>query len=240
MLRKIIKIDENLCDGCALCANVCRESAITIRGGKAKLTRDDYCDGLGDCLCVCPTAAISFEERETAEFDEEAARAHLAKKSAEPQTELLARGCPSSHSRSLKEKPRGATIQTAVNSAARSRSKLAQWPVQIKLAPRKAAYFDGAELLIAADCCAYASANFHADFMSGKTTLIGCPKLDSGNYAEKLAAILSGNEIKNVTIARMEVPCCGGIVEAALEAARRSGKDIPCRAVTISLNGEVL
>lgn len=195
MVRKIIRIDAQKCNGCGLCADACHEGAIGMVDGKAKLLRDDYCDGLGDCLPVCPTGAISFEEREAAAYDEQAVRA----------------------------KP---TIQN--------------WPVQLKLVPVKASYFDGAELLIAADCAAYAYGNFHRDFMRGKIAVIGCPKLDQGDYSQKLTQILKENDIRSVTVVRMEVPCCGGIERAAVTALKNSGKMIPRQIVTLSTTGEII
>ncbi|NLW78730.1 MAG: 4Fe-4S dicluster domain-containing protein [Ruminococcaceae bacterium] len=256
MKRKIITIDADKCNGCGLCAAACHEGAIGMRGGKAVLLRDDYCDGLGDCLPVCPTGAICFEEREAAAYDEAAVKANMAKagKQAPPQG-----GCPGSMARSLGAKPPaggcpgsraqalGAT--TPVDTAAQNsptapteapQSRLAQWPVQIKLVPVNAPYFDGARLLIAADCAAYAHAGFHERFMKNHVTLIGCPKLDEGDYADKLAEILRQNDIKSVTVVRMEVPCCGGLEQAVKTALQNSGKMIPWQVETLALNGEVL
>lgn len=217
MIRKIIQIDEEKCNGCGLCADACHEGAIEIVNGKAKLMRDDYCDGLGDCLPACPTNAISFIEREAAAYDEAAVKRHLA-----------AQG-------SLSRKK-----TVAPDTAAPVTSQLSQWPVQIKLAPVNAPYFDGARLLIAADCTAYAYGNFHQDFIRGKVTLIGCPKLDAIDYTEKLTAIIQNNNIKEVTVVRMEVPCCGGIEHAVREALKKSGKWIPWQVVTISIEGDIL
>ena len=214
MIRKIIQIDEEKCNGCGLCADACHEGAIEMVNGKAKLMRDDYCDGLGDCLPTCPTNAISFVEREAAAYDEEAVKRHLSNRK-------------TSSNRS-----------TANTSSVES--QLRQWPVQIKLAPVNAPYFDGARLLIAADCTAYAYGNFHQDFIRGKVTLIGCPKLDAVDYTEKLTEIIKNNNIKDVTIVRMEVPCCGGIEHAAAEALKNSGKFIPWQVVTISIEGDIL
>lgn len=199
MVRKIIKIDEEKCNGCGICANACHEGAIEVIGGKAKLAREHFCDGLGDCLPACPTGAITFEEREAPEYDE-----------------------------------------IAVLRAKENKSNIQNWPVQIKLAPISAPYFEGARLLIAADCTAYAYAAFQKDFMKGKVTLIGCPKLDAVDYSDKLSDIIANNEIQDVTIVRMEVPCCGGMEMAVKKALQLSGKQIPCQIVTISIQGEIL
>lgn len=196
MIRRIIQIDEEKCNGCGACAAACHESAIGMVDGKAKLLRDDYCDGLGDCLPACPTGAITFVEREAAAYDEAA--------------------------------------------VIRNQRSLQQWPVQIKLVPTSAPYFDGAKLLIAADCTAYAYANFHEDFMKGKIVLVGCPKLDSVDYSEKLEEIIRSNNITEVTIVRMEVPCCGGLEMAAKRALQNSGKFIPWQVATISVDGKIL
>lgn len=223
MVRRIIKINEEKCNGCGICAAACHEGAIGMVDGKAKLLRDDYCDGLGDCLPTCPTGAITFEEREAAPYDEAAAKANEA---AAKTNEAAAKAKAEE------------TTQCHISHAPVSR--LSQWPVQIKLAPLKASYFDGAKLLIAADCSAYAYAGFHDDFIKGKITLIGCPKLDSTDYSEKLTEIIKNNDIKNVTIVRMEVPCCGGIELAAKKALMASGKFIPWQVVTISTDGKIL
>ena len=197
MIRKIIEINEEKCNGCGLCAKACHENAIGMVNGKAKLLRDDYCDGLGDCLPTCPTGAITFVEREAAAYDEAAVEANKRKKNR-------------------------------------------QWPIQIRLTPVNAPYFDGADLLIAADCTAFAYANFAKEIQNGKITLIGCPKLDPVDYSEKLTAILEQNDVKSVTIIRMEVPCCGGIQNAAVTAMKKSGKFIPWQVLTVSVEGEVL
>lgn len=236
MKRKIIKIDKEKCNGCGLCVDACHEGAIGMVDGKATLLRDDYCDGLGDCLPVCPTDAISFEEREAAAFDAEAVKQNQAQKAAEK--EPLACGCPGTHARAIKHDKILArpTIKTDVEQA----SELRQWPVQIKLVAPNAPYFNNAHLLVAADCTAFAYGNFHSEFMKNKITIIGCPKLDDGDYADKLTAILKNNNIKSVTITRMEVPCCGGIVEAVKRALINSGKMIPWQVVTITTDGEII
>lgn len=232
MIRKIIKIDEEKCNGCGLCADACHEGAIDIVDGKAKLMRENYCDGLGDCLPACPVNAISFEEREAPAYDEAAVLA-AKKAKAENASGVLPCGCPGSHSRAIKH-------ETASAPTASIPGQLSQWPVQIKLVPVYAPYFDGADVLVAADCTAYAYGSFHNDFIRGRITLIGCPKLDEGDYAEKLTAIFAGNEIKSVVVTRMEVPCCGGIENAVKRALNACGKDIPLRVVTISADGRIL
>ena len=219
MIRKIIHIDEEKCNGCGLCAEACHEGAIEMVNGKARLMQDDYCDGLGDCLPACPTGAITFTEREAAAYDEEAVKRHLAKRDGAPSASGTAASQPG-----LAPQP----------------SQLCQWPVQIKPAPVRAPYFSGARLLTAADCTAYAYASFHQDFIRGRVTLIGCPKLDGVDYTEKLTEILSENDIRDLTIVRMEVPCCGGIQHAATEALKASGKFIPWQVVTISTDGRIL
>ena len=231
MIRKIIHIDQEKCNGCGACASACHEGAIAMVEGKAQLLRDDYCDGLGDCLPACPTGAITFTQREAAPYDEAAVQAHLARKKAEAP---LPCGCPGSQSRAIHREENPAPAGPAVS------SQLRQWPVQIKLAPVNAPYFDGAHLLIAADCTAYAYGNFHQDFIRGKVVLIGCPKLDEGDYTEKLTQIIRQNDIKSLTIVRMEVPCCGGIQRAATTALQHSGKFIPWQVVTIATDGRVV
>ena len=230
MVRKIIRIDKEKCNGCGACAAACHEGAIEMIDGKAHLTREDYCDGLGDCLPACPTGAITFEEREAPAYDEDAVRAAKMQKHGVK----LPCGCPGTQSKALRRDPAAPARANAVP------SQLMQWPCQIKLVPVNAPYFDGANLLIAADCTAYAYGNFHNDFIRNHITLIGCPKLDEGDYAEKLTAIIRDNDIKSVTIVRMEVPCCGGIENAAKRALMESGKFIPWRVVTISTDGKIL
>ena len=222
MIRKIIHIDEELCTGCGLCVSACHEGAIGLVDGKARLLRDDYCDGLGDCLHACPTGAISFTKREAAAYDEAAV---LAAKAA-----------------------RESAVQAAQKSAVQTNpperlavpSELRQWPIQIKLAPPRAPYFADADLLIAADCTAFSYGDFHARFMRGRITLVGCPKLDAVDYAEKLAAIFAENDVRSVTVARMEVPCCGGIEAACRRAIEASGKHVPLQVATISTDGRIL
>ncbi len=231
MTRKIIKIDEEKCNGCGACAVACHEGAIEMIGGKAKLTREDYCDGLGDCLPACPTGAITFEMREAPEYDEAAVKRAQATKV--PTT--LPCGCPGTQSRAIK---RETTCDVEYSSPATS--QLSQWPVQIKLVPVNAPYFDGANLLVAADCTAYAYGDFHNRFIRNRVTLIGCPKLDEGDYAEKLTAIIKNNDIKSVTVVRMEVPCCGGIENAVKRALMASGKFIPWSVVTVSTDGRII
>lgn len=231
MLRKIIKIDDEKCNGCGACAEACHEGAIEMKNGKAKLTREDYCDGLGDCLPACPTGAITFEEREAPAYDEEAVRHAKMKQSAT----VLPCGCSGIQSRTIK---RNAPIQqrTALSSV----SMLSQWPCQIKLVPVNAPYFENANLLIAADCTAYAYGSFHNEFMRNHITLIGCPKLDEGDYAEKLTQIIMNNNIRSVKVVRMEVPCCGGLESAVKRALQASGKFIPWQVVTISTDGKII
>ena len=234
MLRKIIKIDEEKCNGCGACAAACHEGAIDMINGKAKLTREDYCDGLGDCLPACPTNAISFEEREAPAYNEEAVlKAKQAKPTKQTPTTLPC-GCPGKHSKVIERKNVSVANSLAIE------SQLMQWPVQIKLVPVNAPYFDNANLLVAADCTAYAYGNFHNEFIRNKITLIGCPKLDEGDYAEKLTQIISNNNIRSVTVVRMEVPCCGGIENAVKTALMASGKFLPWQVVTISTDGKII
>jgi len=270
MVRQIIHIDEEKCNGCGLCATACHEGAIEIVNGKAKLVRENFCDGFGDCLPGCPTGAITFENREAPAYDEAAVKeskeqkekaAMEQQKQAERQEweakmkQMMAMhhaggGCPGSRAMSLhrEEESAQAAEDSATGEAAtkawpgymKPTSRLTQWPVQIKLLPTEAAFYDGAKLLIAADCTAYAYANMHEDFMKGKVTLIGCPKLDDVDYSEKLTEIIKNNDIKSVTIVRMEVPCCGGLQRAAENALRNSGKFIPWQVVTISRDGRIL
>lgn len=275
MIRKIIKIDEEKCNGCGICATACHEGAIDIINGKAKLVREHYCDGLGDCLPACPTGAITFEEREAPAYDDAAVkksqeehkntamnmttdeimqiddeneRRKLMMAKMKEEGDLKGHvqgGCPGSRMKQLRQNSANSdldTLQSAQNCQVpvKSISRLAQWPCQIKLVPTTAPFFDGAKLLIAADCSAYAYANMHDEFMHGKTTIIGCPKLDDIDYSNKLTEIISNNDIAEVTIVRMEVPCCGGLEMAAKRALQASGKFIPWHVVTISIDGQIL
>ena len=228
MIRRIIRIDEEKCNGCGACAKACHEGAIGMVNGKAKLMREDYCDGLGDCLPACPTGAITFEEREAPAYDEAAVlRAKEAKK------EKLPCGCPGSMAKAIVRE------DSCPTAAAPVQSQLRNWPVQIKLAPVNAPYFNGAHLLVAADCTAYAYANMHQEFMRGRVTLIGCPKLDAADYSKKLEEIFRSNSIRSVTLTRMVVPCCGGLEYAVKLAIAASGKDIPLAVVTIMPDGSI-
>lgn len=236
MLRKIIQIDEEKCNGCGACAAACHEGAIAMADGKARLMRDDYCDGLGDCLPTCPTGAITFVEREAAAYDEQAVLENKQKKMQEHGMPLPC-GCPGTQSKTIEHSAR--EIQQT-ESMPVPQSQLSQWPVQIKLVPANAPYFNGARLLIAADCTAYAYASFHEKFIRNHITLVGCPKLDGVDYSEKLTEIIRINDIKSVTVVRMEVPCCGGLEAAAKTALQNSGKFIPWQVVIITTDGKIL
>ena len=236
MLRTIVTIDPELCDGCGLCVEACHEGAIALVDGKAKLMRDDYCDGLGNCLPVCPTGAIAFEEREAAAFDEEAVKRHMeGKDQVANAPDHTSGGCPGARARSSETAPAEPTDDAAADSAPLP-SELRQWPIQIKLVPTNAHYFDDADVLIAADCTAFSHGNFHADFMRGKITLIGCPKLDAVDYSEKLTAIFAQNDITSITVVRMEVPCCSGLESAVRTAIGASGKSIPLQSVILPIS----
>lgn len=238
MIRKIIRIDKDKCNGCGVCADACHEGAIDIINGKAELVREHFCDGLGDCLPECPTGAISFEEREAPAYDEEAVREAQKKIFTKNQAMSAYSGCPGTKIMQIQRTETSEPVEPSLT--ADSMSKLQNWPVQIKLAPVNAPYFNGAKLLIAADCTAYAYASFHQDFIRNKVTLIGCPKLDQMDYSEKLTEIIQNNNIQSVTIVRMEVPCCGGLEMAAKKAIQSSGKFIPWQVVTISIDGKIL
>ncbi len=234
MIRRIIEIDESKCNGCGKCAKACHEGAIGMVDGKAKLLRDDYCDGLGDCLPTCPTDAISFIEREAAPYDEEAVKkAQEEKKKSE---DVLPCGCPGSSVKSIEKKENTCSCSSE---SPKVESELSQWPVQIKLVPVNAKFLDGADLLISADCAAYAYGNFHSEFIKGRVTLIGCPKLDSVDYSEKLEAMFRENDIKSVTIARMQIPCCTALEKSIKKALKSCGKSIPCNTFAISPEGKV-
>ncbi|MCR5825173.1 MAG: 4Fe-4S binding protein [Oscillospiraceae bacterium] len=241
MKRRIIHIDEDRCNGCGLCASACHEGAIEVIDGKARLVREHFCDGLGDCLPGCPTGAISFEEREAPAYDAHAVqaakeRANMKSETTNETTQVpQAAGCPGQRMMQFTTEAAAAPVRDA-----RAASRLGQWPCQLKLMPTQAPFFNGAKLLIAADCTAYAYANLHEDFMRGKITLIGCPKLDAVDYSEKLTAILRDNDVKSVTIVRMEVPCCGGLQRAVETALRASGKFLPWQVVTITRDGNIL
>ena len=228
MIRKIIRIDEEKCNGCGACAAACHEGAIEMVNGKAKLTKENYCDGLGDCLPVCPTGAITFEQREAPAYDEAAV---LCSKREKAQKSC---SCPGMKTQVFTREPMPRTTAKA------SVSRLEQWPCQLKLVPVHAPYFDCADILIAADCTAYAYADFHRDFMQDKITLIGCPKLDACDYAEKLAQIFAYHSIRSIQVLRMEVPCCGGLENAVKRAILASGKNIPLEVVTVSTNGKII
>lgn len=245
MIRKIIHIDEEKCNGCGSCAAACHEGAIGMEGGKARLLRDDYCDGLGDCLPACPTGAITFTQREAAEYSAEAVQKHktgvakavAATAGANDADKVLPCGCPGTQSKRI---AREEACKTVDEPHSAPQSRLSQWPVQIKLVPASAPYFDGAKLLIAADCTAYAYGDFHEKFIKGHITLVGCPKLDGVDYSEKLTQIIKNNDIKSVTVVRMEVPCCGGLENAAKTTLQASGKFIPWQVVTVSTDGNIL
>ncbi|MEY8338255.1 4Fe-4S binding protein [Lachnospiraceae bacterium 62-35] len=234
MIRKIIKIDEEKCTGCGACAEACHEGAIKMINGKAKLIREDYCDGLGDCLPECPYDAITFEEREAAAYDPIAVLA--ARQGERKEAEAQAMGCPGMQMRQMTHRE----TENAIPASEAANSQLGQWPCQIKLVPLTAPYFHDAKLLIAADCTAYAYADIHRDFMKGRITLIGCPKLDSVDYGEKLVEIIKNNNIKSITVLRMEVPCCGGLETAVRKALKGSGKLIPWQVVTVSIDGKII
>ncbi|MGI6092901.1 MAG: 4Fe-4S binding protein [Veillonellaceae bacterium] len=233
MLRKIIEIDEEKCNGCGLCIGGCHEGALHLVNGKARLVADSYCDGLGACLPDCPTGALAIIEREAPDFDEEAVKQHLAAKAA-AKTEQIPCGCPGANVKLIQR-----TTNNSHQNAESYGSELRQWPCQLRLVPVSAPYFDNAHLLVAADCTAYAYANMHADFMRDRITVIGCPKFDKENYSFKLAQILSSHEIKSVTVVRMEVPCCSGIAHAVNEAVAASGKAIPAQTVIIGTDGTI-
>ena len=240
MQRQIIKIDNEKCNGCGVCVSACHEGAIGIKDGKAVLLRDDYCDGLGNCLPACPTGAIMFENRDALEYNETEVKKNMA------EMEKLACGCPGTNAKTFNRKETApvvsatSPVQTVASPAQATTSQLRQWPVQIKLVPVNAPYFENANILVSADCAAYAYGNFHNEYMWNRITLIGCPKLDEGDYSEKLTAILKSNNIKSVTVVRMEVPCCGGIENAVKTALKDCGKMIPWQVVTISTDGKLL
>lgn len=253
MIRRIVEINQELCNGCGACANACHENAIAMVNGKATLIKDDYCDGLGDCLPACPTNAISIIEREAAEYNEEEVKKRMQRKVNQEKGEACethSHGCPGMAARSLQQEKRGIKQETTNRTTDKqgqdreytteSASQLQQWPVQIKLLPITAPYYENANLLIAADCTAYAYANFHNDFIKNHITVIGCPKLDEGEYSEKLTEIMKNNAIRSVKIVRMEVPCCGGLQNAAVKALQNCGKMIPWQVVTISCDGKIL
>ena len=236
MIRTVIHINEDRCNGCGLCAEACHEGAIGMVDGKAKLLRDDFCDGMGDCLPACPAGAITFVEREALPYDEQA-----VSRAKQVAAAHHGAGCPGSRAQTLREV--GASVDSPAAAPAQTvgaPSQLAQWPCQIKLMPLQAPYYQGADLLVAADCTAFSCASFHDRFMSGKVTVIGCPKLDAVDYSEKLASIIALNDVKSVTVCRMEVPCCGGLERAAENAVVASGKDLPFQVVTFSVRGEIL
>lgn len=239
MVRKIVHIDEEKCNGCGACAKACHEGAIAMIGHKARLIKDDYCDGLGDCLPACPMNAIEIIEREAKAYDEEAVRERMQQKSRQAAPVHM---CPGTMARMLQDPQAGADRQQeteVISARAAVQSQLMQWPVQIKLVPMEAPYFENAKLLVAADCTAYAYANMHEEFIKGHVTLIGCPKLDEGDYAEKLTEIIKRNKIKSITVVRMEVPCCGGLENAVIRALQQSQKMIPWQVITITCDGKI-
>jgi len=237
MKRKIITIDEDLCNGCGICVDACHEGAIQMADGKAKLVSESYCDGLGDCLPECPTGAITMDDREAEAYDEDAVLAHIASNEKAP--EPVACACPGTASRSI-ERLQSSVHSNYTSTISELKSELQQWPVQLKLVPVNAPYFNGAKLLIAADCTAYAYADIHRKFIKGRVTIIGCPKLDMIDYSDKLTAIIKNNNIKNVLVLLMEVPCCGGIVQATKNALINSGKYLPWSIVTVTTDGNLI
>lgn len=255
MLRRVIQIDEDACTGCGLCVTACHEGAIQLIDGKARLVRDDYCDGLGDCLPSCPVGAITFVEREAAPYDEAAViAAKMLRAQTEGHASVSFSGCPGSMARSI-DRPASEEVASASSSAGldstsdqgtsdavcgMAPSRLTQWPVQIKLVPVNAPYFEGADVLVAADCAAFAYGAFHEDYIKGRVCLVGCPKLDGVDYAEKLGAIFAANDVRSVLVARMQVPCCGGIESAVQRAVSLAGRDIPVRVDTISADGRIV
>lgn len=239
MKRNIISIDEDKCNGCGICVAACHEGAIQMVDGKAKLMTESYCDGLGDCLPECPTGAITMENREAPEYDEAAVKANMQKAKEEESSGGCSGGCPGSHSRSLKKEKAPAEKATQVIQS-EQKSELSQWPVQIKLAPINAPYFNNAKILIAADCSAFAYANIHRDFIKGRVTLIGCPKLDMIDYSQKLTEIIKQNDIKSISILRMSVPCCGGLTQMVSQAILNSGKMIPWNVTIVTPDGEII
>ncbi|MCL2641937.1 MAG: 4Fe-4S binding protein [Candidatus Bathyarchaeota archaeon] len=236
MIRKIIKINNEKCTGCSLCISACHEGALAIVNGKAKLVRDDYCDGLGNCLPVCPTGAITFEEREATEYNKTAVK-NNQKNNPPPPTDC---NCPSTQAHAIKHENPTETINPNQTPTPSTETHLNQWPIQIKLVPPNASYFNNANLLVAADCTAYAYGNFHNAYMKNKITLIGCPKLDEEDYSKKLTTILKTNDIKTVTVTQIEVPCCNGIKNAVKTALQNCGKTIPCQIIVISTDGKIL
>lgn len=243
MKRNIIHIDEDKCNGCGLCVNACHEGAIAMIDGKAKLVSDKYCDGLGNCLPECPTGAISIIEREADAFDEEAVKEKMTENQAAPPVKPMACGCPGTMAKSLERKPTAPVAAKPSHAAPEGEllSELRQWPVQLKLINPDADYLEGADLLLAADCCAYAYADFHRDFIKGRIAIIECPKLDDQQYYnEKLADIIKRRNISSITVVRMEVPCCGGIVDGVKRAMLAAGKIVPYREVTIGIDGQIV